>query len=450
MTEIIVPQDIDAERIVLGAVLVNSGLWSQVRELGVDDFMAPSHQSLIRVFAAVADAGVQIDLVTVRGRLRDTEALEDVGGTAWLSGLTDGLPSITNIRDWVSRLRELRVRRDYLYRADKLRSSALAGESATELQAQASAMVRDIGALSAGGGIIRDTESVYKAAAAELDLEMAGTDTGIPCHLQAINCVLRGGGWQKGQSVYIGARPSRGKSAFLLGSALAAARAGYRVLFFSLEMPPKQLAMRHLVQEGGLDIFGLRKLRAGQEGQRAESAGRAARAFGRCMEVARARLMFSDNKRRTAARMLSEALDVQAREGLDLVVVDYLGFVHVPGKGSLYERTTDASQDLHDMAAELDVPLIIGVQLNRSPEAGGKKRRPSLADFRDSGAIEQNADIAILIHQEKTETDTLETGEVELIVAKQRNGATGIRRAYWQASSAWFFDQAPAEEWSNA
>jgi replicative DNA helicase len=224
----------------------------------------------------------------------------------------------------------------------------------------------------------------------------------------------------------------------LLGFAEAAAARGHRVLFFGLEMGATELGARRLVSYAGVSLSGLQSWRS-QERERVLAE------LSRAREILTRPLDFAGPSTRSFGQIRAACRRQRQRHGLDLVCVDYLGLVthEKAGKASLYERTTLVSQALKALAMDLGVPLLCAVQLNREPASqNGKPARPALAHFRDSGAIEQDCDIALLIHQDGTR-DAIEDGDCELLLAKQRNGWHGSVPLRWRAACARF--ESPAE-----
>jgi replicative DNA helicase len=226
----------------------------------------------------------------------------------------------------------------------------------------------------------------------------------------------------------------------LLGFAEAAAARGERVLFVPLEMTPEELGARRLVAHAGASLAGLQSWRR-------EERGRVLAELSQAREILARPLDFTSKATRSLGQIRAACRRQRLRHGLDLACIDYLGLVthDRPGKASLYERTTLVSQGLKALAMELEVSVLCAVQLNREQAAqSGKPVTPSLAHFRDSGAIEQDCDVALLIHQAESR-DAIKDGDCELIVAKQRNGWTGSVPARWRAACARFEGVGPDE-----
>jgi replicative DNA helicase len=421
--------DVASERAILGGILINSGLLDEASAmLTPGDFYREGHRRIFGAMLRVDAAREPIDLVTLRRALDREHELDAVGGPTYLGALVDGVPHTTSLAVWARSVRECsRVR---MLRARAARIVAQADEGY--------ATAADLEALFATGSEgeesddLLDRAEVARSTWKLLDEEVTGRGSGIPSGYPSLDRLLRCGGWRPGQLAYIGARTSRGKSALLLSLAEAAARTGRRVLVFPLEMSAEDINVRRLVSESGV---GLRAVSTWKREEREAALGKLQSAAG----ILERPIDFAAPHVRSMGRIRATCRRAK-RRGLDLIVVDYLGLVRHEGarKGaSIYESTTLVSQDLKALAMELQTPILAAVQLNRETAGGG---RPGLAHFRDSGAVEQDCDLALLIHQADS-TDALKSGWVELIVAKQRNGATGTAQLWWNGPCVRFEDR---------
>jgi replicative DNA helicase len=290
---------------------------------------------------------------------------------------------------------------------------------------------------------VLDRGAVAAEAWALLEDEVRGQIKGIASGLPYLDHHLRFGGWRPGQLVYVDARTSRGKSALLLGFSEAAAARGHKVLLFPLEMRPADMGVRRLIAHSGVSLSWLHSWRK-------EEREHALAELARSREIGARPLDFASSSSRSVEQIRAACRWRKQRHGLDLVVIDYLGLVTHDklAKASVYERTTLVSQALKGLAMDLRVPVLCAVQLNRepTPQSGANRvPKPSLAHFRDSGAIEQDCDIALLIHQATT-ADAISEGDCELIVGKQRNGWTGSIPLRWRVACARFESPADSEE----
>lgn len=435
----------EIERSLLGAVLVDPKLFPAFAELvSVDDFADQRHRLIAAALMHLGEEGKPLDLVTLRAELVAAGHAVAAGGPVYLAGLLDGVPRVLEdvIAHWGGKLREeARKRRLSAGLKQAVRQADEGLITADEFEALVERLVSG----SSRPASVHDRDALARASWQLLEDELAGKADAIGSGLQDLDARLRCGGWRRGQMVGIGARPGFGKTALLTQFGEAAAAAGHRVLAFTLEMAAEDINVRRLVANAGVSLARLRSWRQGEREKVTEALQRSAGILQRSFD-------FATSPTRSLAQLRAACRRHQQRRGLDVVLVDYLGLVQFDRRGkdlSLYERTTAVSQGLKGLAMELGVVVLVGVQLNREPQAAGKKKRvrPSLSHFRDSGAIEQDLDVAILIHQDDASGDTISDGDAELILAKQRNGPAGRVNVRWRAECARFEPQAPEESW---
>lgn len=431
------PQAAEAERVVLGAILVDQALMPQALELGVADFVGPRARAVWRAMRALYDRGEAIDPVTLRAELKgDPEAPSAVD----LVGLMDGLPRLSRIAEWVTLVKRAAAARGLLAQLSDATSALWDGESVSDVLPQVTAAV-DAAARRVTPGTDMDHDALLRRALDSLTAELEPAhDHGIPTQIRDLNRRLSGGGIQRGQLVYVGARPSMGKTALLLGLAEAAAAAGKRVLFFSLEMPAERMMRRRLIAASGINVYEARRDRDKREA----AYSKLAMAPGRL-----ARYVLTDNRSRTTDELKAEVARHAMAGGLDLVVVDYLGCIRPHNRQATpYVATTQISADLRQLKSDFDVAVVAAVQLNRQSEQRGD-RTPGLHDFRESGGLEADCDVALFPYQPAKLLElpqgtpapqTIQTGRCLLHLAKQRDGYTGHVAAYYQAETASFFD----------
>ncbi len=422
---------IETERALLGAVLTAPALLGAVADhLTADDFARPGHRIVYRTLLQLADADRSLDLMTLRAELAQAAQLEAAGGVAYIAGLLDGVPVVAESAavEWARRVARHGACRRMAESLRALAEQADSGDAAPDdLRAGVERLLD--GAAPASPAVL-DLAAVAASTWATLEAEIQGRAVGVSSGLPDLDRRLRAGGWRPGQLVAVGARTSRGKSALLLGFGEAAAAAGKSVLCVTLEMGAEELQARRLLAHSGVSLAGLHYWRADER----------ERALDRLAEstpiLSRA-LYFAAPHVRTLAQIRAAARRHKARHGLDVLVVDYLGLIHDPKARSLYERTTATSQGLKALAMDLNIPVLTAVQLNRQSAQPGKPERPSLSMFRDSGAVEQDADVALLIHQADS-VDAIQDGAAEVLIAKQRNGWTGSVPVRWRAACARF------------
>lgn len=418
------PHNLDAERSVLGAVLINNAAFIEAsRVVQADDFFRDAHRRIYKALGGLLDRpSGAADFVLLREELAKRGELEDVGGAAYLAGLVDGVPRSTNVRYYAGIVREKSRARRLIYTLNK--SIAAAYEQDQDIQDvidEADAAVIEL-RHGSGHGAVKSLAALNAGLMADLEFRVAnrGLLTGVDTGFKSINELTNG--WQAGDLIIVAARPSMGKTALLLNTAMAAAEfalpvgeQGQRnVLVFSMEMKARQLEYRMLSSLSGIPGLRLAGGYLGPEGSSDWSA------LGSAMErMHNAGIHIDDSSAVTAGDVRAECRRLQAEGRLDLVVIDYVQLM----RGTLDRRNatrteelTDISRKLKRLAGELNVPIILASQLKRT--GGG---RPKLEDLRESGSLEQDADIVALLHRRNHK----EGGTTEFIVEKNRNGPTG-------------------------
>ena len=425
------PRALDAERALLGALLVSPGQLVDVAEQVVaESFYRDAHQCVFRALLTLHDRRATIDGLTVRDVLAQRGELERVGGAAYLAALTDGMPRSSHARAYAEIVRREAIRRELLRAARATAEDATGDDGlAEDLVERAQARFWSLATEQRAGGLVSGAEGAREALQwLEARVEAGPGLCGIPTGL--IELDAHTDGLQRSDLVILGARPSMGKTALALTMVTAACRAGRAVSVFSLEMSRQQLMQRLCCAISGLDLQRVRRGMLREEDYRRY--GHAA------AEVGAWRLGIDDGGGATVRRIRSECRRQQASEGLDLVVVDYVQLMEEPGRAR-ENRTLELgaiSRGLKVLARELNVPILLLAQLNRGVETRAS-HRPQLSDLRDSGALEQDADVVLLLWREEEYTPTPENrGLAEIVVAKQRNGPTAtVQAAFWRETA---------------
>lgn len=425
------PHNTEAEQAVLGALLLDAESVEVVRDvLTPSDFFTPAHVAIYDVIRKLVDKGVALDTVTIVDALKDSEALQDVGGMSYVGALLEGTPTAANVAHYTRIVKEKAVGRWMISQASELINTIRDGGDITELFDKTQAeyakpifgstepylRLKDI-----VGDVFGDIEA----------LSESGGLCGISTGFKDIDEYL--GGFQKGHQVVIAGRPSMGKSALALNLALKVAQGGGKVGFFPIEVGHKELVKNMLAKIAGVDT---RRLHSG--GVKGEEWNGLMRAVGNLYELPIA----IDDTPQTARDIARQARRMKAKEGLDIIFVDYLQLLSGGGgRGENREQElAGISRTLKLLAKELDITSVLISQLSRRVEAREDKR-PILADLRESGAIEQDADVVLFIYREEYyRRDTTEKNVAEVIVAKQRNGPTGTRKLTWYAPHLTFKD----------
>ncbi len=424
------PHNLEAEKCVLGAILINNPAFNQAAEvIDSQDFFRDAHRRIFDKMVLLAERNEPVDLVTLKDELGRSGELEDVGGPAYIASLTDGVPRSANVEYYAKIVKEKSTLRRLIQSAtDVLGRAYDAEEDADDLLDAAERSIFEIAEHRLRAGFVRIGEMVDSGYQLIEKLQQhKGLVTGVPSGFVDLDALTSG--FQKSDLVIVAARPSMGKTSLVLNIALhCGVEAGRTVGIFSLEMAKEQLFLRMLTAEARVDAH---RFRGGFLGE--QDYGRLVEAFARLHD---AKIYIDDTPALGILEMRAKARRLKLERGLDLVVVDYLQLMQ--GRGRFENRQQELasiSRSLKILAKELDVPIVALSQLSRAPESRGD-HRPQLSDLRESGALEQDADVVIFIFREdmyQTDADRRPEveGTAEIIVGKQRNGPTGtIRLAF--------------------
>lgn len=417
------PHNLDAERSVLGAILIDNEAFNVAAAvIGPEAFFRDAHRRIFERMAALSERSQPIDLVTLVEELERAGELEEVGGPAYVSALADGVPRAVNVEYYARIVKEKATLRALIHSASRILASAYEADQDADLildEAESAIFAVADDRIKSGFVPMRDLvrESFPKI---EQLFEHRSFITGIATGFTEIDRMTRG--FQRGDLIIVAARPSMGKTSLVLNICQHVATNGGVAGFFSLEMSKEQLFMRLLASEARIDNY---RLMSGQIG--AKEYGGITHAL---ETLSAANLFIDDTPNAGVLEMRAKARRLQAEHGLDLLAVDYIQLM--TGRGRFENRTLELasiSRSLKGLAKELNVPVVVLSQLSRAPESRADKR-PQLADLRESGALEQDADVVILIFREEMYKQTNEPSEsdgtAELIIAKQRNGPTGV------------------------
>jgi replicative DNA helicase len=428
------PQNIEAEQMVLGAILIENDSLNKVIEiLSADDFYKDTHRRIFAVMLDMFETGDAIDLVTLSDALRGKTGLEAVGGASYLATLVSLVPTAANIKHHARIVREKAVLRKLIHSATDIITQSYEDSRTVvnidELLDRAEKSIFEI-----AQGKIKDSFVSMKNivghsfAIVERLYEKKEMVTGLATGFLDLD--ERTSGFQQSDLIIIAGRPSMGKTAFALNiAAYAAIEKGKSVAIFSLEMSKEQLVLRMLGSESRVDAH---KLRTGHLSERdwtplSTAAGK----------LADAPIFIDDTAAISVLETRAKARRLKADQGLDLIIVDYLQLMRGRGdEGSREQEISNISRSLKALAKELQVPVIALSQLNRAVETRpGKEKRPMLADLRESGAIEQDADVILFIYRDEVynkcecpydgECLCGQRGKAEVIIGKQRNGPIG-------------------------
>lgn len=437
MTDKLPPQNIEAEQSVLGAIIFDNEAMPKALEiLSADDFYKENHRRLYNAMCGLFEKNEPIDIVTLNEHLKRNDELEAVGGISYLSYLANTVPTSANIRYHAKIVREKSLLRSLIQTATHITSRVYEDSlDADEMVDYAEKVIFDIAdkrtktSFTSLKNVLNDTfkmiENLYGKKEAV---------TGVPSGFKDIDEMTSG--FQPGDLIIIGGRPGMGKTALALNIAQhVGVDLKEPVAVFSLEMSKEQLAMRMLCAESMVNASHVRKGFISKQDwpKLTKAAGR----------LADAPIFIDDSSAITVLEVRAKARRLKMeRGGLSLVVVDYLQLMRSRGNFERREQEiSEISRALKALAKELKVPVIALSQLNRAVEQRGD-RKPGLADLRESGAIEQDADVIIFLYRDEiyNKNNPANKGKAEIIIAKQRNGPTGIVNLTYLAENTRFVD----------
>ena len=414
------PSNLEAERSILGAILLDNAVCNQAIELlRRDDFFLESHRRIFDKMIALTERLMPIDLITLSDELRRAGEFEQIGGATYIASLIDGVPRTDTIEPYAKLVKSKSMLRKLITASNQIIALAFEEEDEADMIIdKAEQMIFQIAEDRARQGFQYVGDVAHRRL--EQIEQMAGRPemiTGVPTGFTGFDRMTSG--LQRQELIVIAARPSMGKTALALNMAQYASKNANVVGIFSLEMSAEQLVSRLLCSEARVDAH---RLRTGYLNR--EEWARLADALRRLCET---KVFIDDTPGVGVLEMRAKSRRLKAEHGLDLLVIDYLQLM--AGRGRIESRQQEVSQisrDLKTLAKELDVPVVALSQLSRAPEQRSE-HKPQLSDLRESGAIEQDSDVVCFIYREELYNPTDENqGTAELIIGKQRNGPTGM------------------------
>ena len=413
------PHNLEAERSVLGAILIQNDACNMAAEiLTAADFYRDAHRRIFDKMVSLSERSAAIDFITLTDELTRAGELDTVGGPAYISSLVDGVPRATNVEYYAKIVKEKAVYRGLIGAANKILADAYdAEQDAAEVLDRAEHLIFQIAEGRTRSGFVplyeiaQDSMEAIQKAHEEKKLI-----TGVPTGFEDLDQMTSG--LQKGDLVILAARPSMGKTSLALNMAQhAGTKENLTVGVFSLEMSKEQLFMRMLSSEAAIDGH---RLRTGY--LRSDDWGRLTAALG---TLGNSKIFIDDTPGIGVMEMRAKARRLAAEHGLHLLVIDYIQLMQ--GRGRFDNRTQELgaiSRSLKGLAKELSVPIVVLSQLSRASESRSD-HRPQLSDLRESGALEQDADVVLMIYREDMYNKDADVESVaEIIIAKQRNGPT--------------------------
>ncbi|MFC4100738.1 replicative DNA helicase [Paenibacillus xanthanilyticus] len=415
------PQNTEAEQAVLGAVLIQAeALVTSMERLRSEDFYTPSHQLIYEAMIELGEANQPIDLVTLTAHLQGKQQLEEVGGVSYLAKLAGAVPTAANVDYYAQIVEEKSLLRRLIRTATQIVSNGYAAaEDVGMMLNEAEQRILELSNRRSSSGFVSIRDVLMEAfERVETLYQNKGTSTGIPSGFVDLDKMTAG--FQRSDLIIVAARPSVGKTAFSLNIAQnVGVRAKETVAIFSLEMSAVQLVNRMICAESNVDAG---RLRTGYlEGDDWEKLTMAISA------LSEAQIYIDDTPGITVADIRAKCRRLKKERGLGMILIDYLQLIQGRGKAgeNRQQEVSEISRTLKQIARELEVPVIALSQLSRGVEQRQDKR-PMMSDLRESGSIEQDADIvAFLYRDDYYDKESEKKNIIEIIIAKQRNGPVG-------------------------
>ncbi len=425
MADRTLPHNLEAEKSVLGAILINNQAFNQAAEvIDAQDFFRDAHRRIFEKMVGLTDRSEPVDFVTLTDELTRSGELEEVGGPAYVSGLTDGVPRSANVEYYARIVKEKSTLRRLIQASNEVLVRAYdAEEDADDLLDEAERTIFSIAEGRMRSGFVKLSELVDGGYAMLEQLQAnRGLVTGVPSGFVELDEMTSG--FQKSDLVIVAARPAMGKTSFVMNIALnAALEAGKSVGVFSLEMSKEQLFLRMLTSEARVDAH---RFRGGFLGE--QDYERLNGAFARLHD---AKVFIDDTASAGILEMRAKSRRLKLEHGLDMLIIDYLQLMQGRGRfDNRQQELASISRSLKILAKELQIPILALSQLSRATETRAD-HRPQLSDLRESGALEQDADVVMFIYREEVYAQNEEEkrpeveGMAEIIIGKQRNGPIG-------------------------
>jgi replicative DNA helicase len=435
--ERIPPRSMDAEKALLGSLMLSPDAINKVIDyVEASDFYKKAHQDIYQVCQELFEKGEPIDLLSCANRLKEKELLEGIGGNAYLTELINTVPTATHILSYADTVRGKKVLRDLISSGTEIATLGYNEfESPEKLLDDAESRIFSISQKGLRHKFVRIKDDLGEAFNRIDRLwEYKGELRGLPTGFNDLDGMLAG--FQKSDLIILASRPSMGKSALAMNIAShVAINEKKSVAIFSLEMSRDQLVDRLIADQAGIDLWKLRTGKISKDGEDNDFS-RIQRALGVLSE---APVYVDDTAICNVMQMRAMARRLQAKEGLDLIIVDYLQLIEPRNtQAPMVQQMTEISRSLKALARELSVPVLALSQLSRAVEQR-TPQKPRLSDLRETGAIEQDADVVLFIYREdRYRPDTERKNIAEILIAKHRNGPVGNIELYFDESRVAF------------
>ena len=429
------PQSIEAEQSVIGSMIIDkSAIAKVIEKLQEEDFYRDGHKVIYRCIREMFQKDIAVDLVTLLEYLKTTDLLEKSGGVTYISEISAAVPTTANIKSYIKIVEEKATLRRLIKASTAIiEESYNGGDNVENVIDIAQKKIFDI-AEKKDSKEYEALSSVLERGFLEIErlFNNRGAITGVGSGIKDLDA--KTSGFQKGDMVLIAARPSMGKTTFSLNIAEnAALKEGKSVVVFSLEMSKEQLAYKLLCSQANVDML---KLRTGNLED--EDWERIALATG---PLGRARIFIDDTAGLSVMEMRSKCRKIKMEHGIDMILIDYLQLMSgSSGSDNRQQEVSEISRSIKALAKEMECPVIALSQLSRAPEQRAD-HRPMLSDLRESGSIEQDADVVMFLYRDEYyNKESEDAGIGECIIAKQRNGPVGTVRMAWIGAHSKFAD----------
>ena len=448
------PQSPDAERAILGAILINNhAFYRVIGTIDTEDFFRDAHRTIFATMRSMAERSQDIEPLTLKEELAKHALLEQVGGIAYVSSLLDSVPDVANVERYARIVKEKSMLRRLIIMGNSVMRAALdAPSEPADVLNIAEKTLYEIaeGSTDKGFVALEKITRTNMAAIEQIHSNAGRLVTGLPTGYDRFNEMTSG--FQPGDLIILAARPSMGKTSFMMNIAESIAipgkdgmpRAGdrlYGVGVFSLEMSKEQIGLRILSSESGVSNHLIRSGMLSERNWR-ELAEASAR-------LAKGKIYVDDTAGMDPLEMRAKARRLKMEAGLDMIMVDYLQLMSIKGKvESRQQEVSQISRSLKAIAKELHVPVLSLSQLSRRSEQRTGDHRPQLSDLRESGSIEQDADLVCFIYRDEVyNKETEEKGIAEIIIGKQRNGPIGDFKLVFRNDITKFFNYEPQPDY---
>jgi len=415
------PQDIDAEVSVLGSLMIDKFAIIKVTDiLTSNDFYHPLHQVIFETIISLFEKGQPIDILTVSSELKKDKKFKEVGGSDYLAQLINSVPTAAHIEHYANIVKEKSVRRDLIHASSQINEGAFEEIDFEELLDDVEKRIFNISQKSRPQRFVLIKDELSNAYERLEQLHRGdGSLRGVPSHFHQLDNMLSG--FQKSDLIILGARPSFGKTALALDIARQAAIHGKSVGIFSIEMSREQVIDRFIAAQAKIPLWRLRtgRLNNDMEFSLVQQA---------LDELSKVTLFIDDTPSPTMLQIRSSTRRLQMEQGLDLLIIDYLQLIRPrTSSENMVQQVTEISRELKALARELNIPVLALSQLSRAVDSRDIKI-PRLSDLRESGSLEQDADVVMFIYRkdrERIDVPEEEQNLVEIIIAKHRNGPVG-------------------------